>query len=84
MKKMMKKLLSFMLVILMVMQITPLELFAANSSKDAAEFAHAVLSNVDFWGQDLSAIAGLDEAVSTYLNDIRTMGMRAALEKTFA
>ena len=61
-----------------------LEFFAANSSKDAAEFAHAVLSNVDFWGQDLSAIAGLDEAVSTYLNDIRTMGMRAALEKTFA
>ena len=61
-----------------------LEFFAANSSKDAAEFAHAVLSNVDFWGQDLSAIAGLDEAVSTYLNDIRTMGMRAALENTFA
>lgn len=61
-----------------------LEFFAANSSKDAAEFAHAVLSNVDFWGQDLSAIAGLDEAVSTYLSDIRTMGMRAALEKTFA
>ena len=61
-----------------------LEFFAANSSKEAAEFAHAVLSNVDFWGQDLSAIAGLDEAVSTYLNDIRTLGMRAALEKTFA
>ena len=61
-----------------------LEFFAANSSKDAAEFAHAVLSNVDFWGQDLSAITGLDEAVSTYLNDIRIMGMRAALEKTFA
>jgi len=61
-----------------------LEFFAANSSKDAAEFVHAVLSNVDFWGQDLSAIAGLDEAVSTYLSDIRTMGMRAALEKTFA
>ena len=58
-----------------------LEFFAANSSKDAAEFAHAVLSNVDFWGQDLSAITGLDEAVSTYLNDIRIMGMRAALEK---
>ena len=60
-----------------------LEFFAKNSTKDAAEFAHAVLSNIDFWGQDLSAITGLDEAVSTYLDDIRTLGMRGALEKTF-
>ena len=61
-----------------------LEFFAANSSKNAAEFAHATLSNVDFWGQDLSAIAGVEEAVTTYLSDIRALGMRAALEKTFA
>ena len=61
-----------------------LEFFAANSSKDAAEFAHATLSNVDFWGQDLSELAGVEEAVVTYLSDIRTLGMRAALEKTFA
>ena len=58
--------------------------FAANSSKDTAEFAHATLSNVDFWGQDLSAIAGVEAAVTTYLSDIRALGMRAALEKTFA
>ena len=61
-----------------------LEFFAANSSKDTAEFAHATLSNVDFWGQDLSAIAGVEAAVTTYLSDIRALGMRAALEKTFA
>lgn len=61
-----------------------LEFFAANSSKEAGEFAHATLSNVDFWGQDLSAIAGVEEAVVTYLSDIRELGMRAALEKTFA
>ena len=61
-----------------------LEFFAANSSKDAAEFAHATLSNVDFWGQDLSELAGVEEAVVTYLSDIRALGMRAALEKTFA
>ena len=61
-----------------------LEFFAANSSKDAAEFAHATLSNVDFWGQDLSELAGVEAAVVTYLSDIRTLGMRAALEKTFA
>lgn len=61
-----------------------LEFFAANSSKDAAEFAHATLSNVEFWGQDLSAIAGVEEAVTVYLSDIRALGMRAAMEKTFA
>ena len=61
-----------------------LEFFAANSSKDAAEFAHATLCNTDFWGQDLSAIAGVEEAVVTYLSDIRSQGMRAAMEKTFA
>ena len=61
-----------------------LEFFAANSSKEAGEFAHATLSNLDFWGQDLSAIAGVEEAVTTYLSDIRALGMRAALEKTFA
>ena len=29
-----------------------LEFFAANSSKDAREYAHAVLSNEAFWEQD--------------------------------
>jgi tagaturonate reductase len=58
-----------------------LEFFAANSGKDAPEFAHAVLSNVDFWGQDLSAIDGVEAAVTGYLTDIRTLGMRKAIEK---
>lgn len=60
-----------------------LEFFAANSSKNAEEFAHAVLSNVDFWGQDLSALTGVEEAVVSYLSDIRTLGMRKAMEKIF-
>jgi tagaturonate reductase len=58
-----------------------LEFFAANSGKEAPEFAHAVLSNVDFWGQDLSAIDGVEAAVAGYLSDIRTLGMRKAIEK---
>ncbi len=61
-----------------------LEFFAANSSRDTAEFVHAVLSNVDFWGQDLSGLAGVEEAVTSYLTDIRAMGMRKAMEKIFA
>lgn len=61
-----------------------LEFFAANSSKAAREFAHAVLSNEAFWGQDLSALAGVEDAVVSYVEDIRALGMRKAMEKIFA
>ena len=61
-----------------------LEFFAANSSKEPKEFTHAVLSNEDFWGQDLSKIEGVEEAVASYLTEIRTLGMRKAMEKIFA
>ena len=60
-----------------------LEFCAANSGKPAAEYAKAVLSNVDFWGQDLTAIDGVLDAVAGYLADIRELGMRKAMEKTF-
>ncbi len=60
-----------------------LEFFAANSSKEPAEFAHAVLSNEDFWGQDLSALAGVEELIVSYLTDIRANGMRKTMEKVF-
>ncbi len=61
-----------------------LEFFAANSSKEPKEFAHAVLSNTEFWGQDLSALSGVEDAVVSYLAAIRENGMRAAMEKIFA
>lgn len=60
-----------------------LEFFAANSGKDAAEFAKAVLSNEDFWGQDLTKLDGVEAAVAGYLSDIRELGMRKAMEKAF-
>lgn len=60
-----------------------LEFFAANSSKEPKEFAHAALANTDFWGQDLSALAGVEDAVVSYLTDIRAMGMRKTMEKVF-
>lgn len=60
-----------------------LEFFAANSSKEPAEYAHAVLANVDFWGQDLSALSGVEAAVASYLTDIRAIGMRKTMEKIF-
>ena len=61
-----------------------LDFFAANSGKEAAEYVNAVLSYVDFWGQDLSALAGFEDAIIGYVNDIRTIGMRATMEKHFA
>ena len=61
-----------------------LEFFAANSGKDAKEYAHLVLSNESFWGQDLSKLAGVEDAVAAYVAEIRELGMRKAMEKIFA
>ena len=61
-----------------------LEFFAANSGKDAKEYAHLVLSNESFWGQDLSKLAGVEDAVASYVAEIRELGMRKAMEKIFA
>lgn len=60
-----------------------LEFFRENSGKEAADYAHAVLSNADFWGQDLSVLPGVLTAVTSYLADIRALGMRGAMEKIF-
>ena len=60
-----------------------LEFFAANSSKAAKEYTHAVLANTDLWGQDLSALPGMEEAVISYITDIRALGMRLTMEKLF-
>lgn len=61
-----------------------LEFFAANSGKDAAEFTKAVLSNEEFWGQDLSQIEGLTDCITEYVSSIREIGMRKTMEKYFA
>lgn len=60
-----------------------LEFFAENSSKETEAYVHSVLSNTSFWGQDLSKIDGAEKAIVSYLGDIRTLGMRRAIEKNF-
>lgn len=60
-----------------------LNFFATNSRKEITEYVHNTLANTDFWGQDLSALAGVEDAVAAYLTDIRTLGMRKAMEKNF-
>ena len=49
-----------------------LEFFAKNSGKNAAEYAKAVLSNEEFWGQDLTGIPGaLDAVCGQMVQDLR-------------
>lgn len=58
-----------------------LEFFAKHSSEDSLSFTKAYLGNTDFFGRDMTEIAGLTEKVAGYLEDIRTLGMREAVRK---
>ncbi len=58
-----------------------LSFFASNSDKQTDEYVHNTLANTDFWGQDLSRITGVEDAVTAYLTDIRSLGMRQTMEK---
>ena len=56
-----------------------LEFFRDNCEKETREFVAAFLGSKDFFGQDLNQVAGLTDAVTAYLEDIKANGMRAAL-----
>ena len=60
-----------------------LEFFAAHSTKPSKEFAHGFLSNTDFFGQDLTQIKGLEDAIAAYLDEIAAKGMRKTMEDNF-
>ncbi|WP_143321497.1 tagaturonate reductase [Clostridium sp. HBUAS56010] len=51
-----------------------LQFFYDHRNDNAKTLAHAVCSNVDFWDEDLSKIAGFEEAVAGYLKDIEEKG----------
>ena len=51
-----------------------LELYNAHKDDDAETLAKAVLSNVDFWGEDLTEIPGLYDAVAADLKAIDEKG----------
>lgn len=57
-----------------------LEFFAENSSKSSREFVVSYLSNDKFFGEDLTKIAGLADAVTAHLDAIKADGMRKAME----
>lgn len=60
-----------------------LEFFSNSSAKVSSEYVNDVLSNTVFWGEDLSKVLNTREAVTAYLNDIRDLGMKEAMEKNF-
>ena len=57
-----------------------LEFYFAHKNDSPEALVHAVLTNKDMWGQDLTAIAGLEDAVVKCLKKIRTDGAKAAFE----
>ncbi len=48
-----------------------LQFFVLNSSKTGSEFVHETLSNVDFWGEDLTLYSGFEQEVTKWLILIR-------------
>ncbi len=48
-----------------------LQFFAENSSKECGEFVKAALGNVNFWGEDLTAYAGMEQTVTEWLTLIK-------------
>lgn len=58
-----------------------LEFYYDHRNASNAELAHDVLSNTDFWGQDLTEVPGFEEAVVKYLNDIDANGTYEVMKK---
>ena len=55
--------------------------FERYSDDNLSELIVKFLSNEAFWDQDLSKIPNLTEAITDYLTEIRTVGMRKSLSK---
>jgi tagaturonate reductase len=60
-----------------------LEFFASSSGKPTEEYVQLAASNISFWGRDLSLVPGFVPEVARYLNNIRTIGPRAAMNRIF-
>lgn len=58
-----------------------LQFFAENSRNSSNVLVSSFLGQERFWGQNLTEIEGLVPTVSAMLEDIRQLGVRAALEK---
>lgn len=55
-----------------------LDFYFAHKDDDVKTLVHAVMTNTEFWGQDLTEIAGFEEATVKNLALIREQGAKAA------
>ena len=55
-----------------------LDFYEAHKADDVKTLVHAVMSNVDFWGQDLTAVKDFEETTVKNLTLIREQGAKAA------
>ena len=53
----------------------------ASVAEKAGTIAKSVLSDTSWWGEDLTAVPGLEEKIAGYLETIWTDGMTKAIEK---
>ena len=51
-----------------------LEFYAAHKDDSVEDLVHAVCTNTDFWGEDLTQLKGFETAVCDYLTQIHTSG----------
>lgn len=58
-----------------------LEFYAQNHGKSNEELVSLVLSNEEFWGQDLTKVNGLEQAATEALNTIDEKGAMAAMSE---
>lgn len=52
-----------------------------NAAKPTAEYVRAVMSRSDFWGEDLTAIAGFADAVTAHIDRMAEIGVKAHIEE---
>ena len=52
-----------------------------NAAKATAEYVQAVMSRSDFWGEDLTAIAGFADAVTAHIDRMAEIGVKAHIEE---
>ena len=51
-----------------------LEFYLAHKDDSVEDLVHAVCTNTNFWGEDLTALEGFETAVCNYLTQIREKG----------
>lgn len=58
-----------------------LEFYYAHKDDSPAALTHAVMTNEQMWGQDLTKVPGFESAVAAHLETIRTQGALAVMKQ---